>query len=115
MKKILLCVAASALMVAAPRAAETWKGTLSDSMCGVKHAAEKQGQNAEKHRGCIEKCTKEGEQFVFVTGEKVYKIANQTLPELKVHAGHEVNLTGEMKGDTITVSKIEMPKKEGAK
>lgn len=115
MKKILLCVAASALMVATPRAAETWKGTLSDSMCGVKHAAEKQGQNAQKHRDCIEKCTKDGEQFVFVTGEKVYKIANQTLPALKVHAGHEVNLTGEMKGDTITVSKIEMPKKEGAK
>ena len=115
MKKILLCVAASALMVAAPRAAETWKGTLSDSMCGVKHAAEKQGENAAKHRGCIEKCTKEGEQFVFVTGEKVYKIANQGLPDLKAHAGHEVNLTGEMKGDTITVSKIEMPKKEGAK
>jgi hypothetical protein len=52
---------------------------------------------------------------VFVTGDKVYKIANQDLAALKVHAGHEVNLTGEMKGDSITVSKIEMPKKEGAK
>ena len=115
MKKILLCVAASALMVAAPRAADTWKGTLSDAMCGVKHSAEKQGQNAQKHRDCIEKCAKDGEQYVFVTGDKVYKISNQDLPALKVHAGHEVNLTGEMKGDSITVSKIEMPKKEGTK
>jgi hypothetical protein len=115
MKKILLCVAASALMVAAPRAADTWKGTLSDSMCGVKHAAEKQGQNAQKHRDCIEKCAKDGEQYVFVTGDKIYKIANQDLAALKVHAGREVNLTGEMKEDTITVSKVEMPKKEGAK
>ena len=115
MKKILLCVAASALMVAAPSAADTWKGTLSDAMCAVKHSAEKQGENAQKHRDCIEKCAKNGEQIVFVTGEKVYKIANQSLPALKEHAGHEVNLTGEMKGDTITVSKVEMPKKDATK
>ena len=115
MKKILLCLAAAALMVAVPRAADTWKGTLSDAMCAAKHAAEKQGENAQKHRDCIEKCTKGGEQIVFVTGDKVYKIANQNLPALKEHAGHEVNLTGEMKGDTITVSKVEMPKKEAAK
>ena len=115
MKKILLCLAASVLMAAAPRAADTWKGTLSDEMCAVKHSAEKQGENAQKHRDCIEKCAKNGEQIVFVMGEKVYKIANQNLPALKEHAGHEVNLTGELKGDTITVSKVEMPKKEGAK
>jgi hypothetical protein len=28
------------------------------------------------------------------------------------HAGHTVMLTGEMKGETVTVSKIEMPKTE---
>jgi hypothetical protein len=31
---------------------------------------------------------------------------------LKAHAGHEVMLTGEMKDETITVSKIAMPEKE---
>jgi hypothetical protein len=30
--------------------------------------------------------------------------------ELRAHGGHIVNLTGELKGDTIHVSKIEMPK-----
>lgn len=112
MKKILLCLAASALMVAAPRAADTWKGTLSESMCAAKHTAAKQGENAQKHRDCIEKCIKDGGQYVFLTGDKVYKIANQDLAALKVHAGHEVNLTGDMKEDTITVSKVEMPKKD---
>jgi hypothetical protein len=111
MKKILLCVAASVLWVAAP-AAETWKGTLSDAMCAAKHSAEKQGENAKKHQDCVEKCIKGGGEYVFVTGEKVFKIANQSFADLKAHGGHEVNLTGELNGDSITVSKIEMPAKD---
>jgi hypothetical protein len=47
-----------------------------------------------------------------VSGDKVFKVANQDFAGLKAHAAHEVMLTGEMKGDTITVSKIEMPKAE---
>ena len=46
---------------------------------------------------------------MFVSGGKTYQIANQDFAGLKTHAGHKVVLTGEMKGDTITVSKIEMP------
>jgi hypothetical protein len=49
---------------------------------------------------------------VFVSGGKVYKIENQDLALLQEHAGHTVQLTGEMKGDTITVSKIVMPGKK---
>jgi hypothetical protein len=44
-----------------------------------------------------------------VSEGKTYKIDNQDFAGLKTHAGHNVALTGEMKGDTITVSKIEMP------
>jgi hypothetical protein len=112
MKKFVLCLAACTLAMVLPAAAETWKGTLSDSMCAVKHSAEKQGENAKKHQACVEKCIKGGGEHVFVTGDKVFKIANQDFADLKAHAGHEVNLTGEMKGETITVSKIEMPKEE---
>ena len=35
----------------------------------------------------------------------------QAQPGLGEHAGHTVKLTGEMNGDTITVSKIAMPAK----
>jgi hypothetical protein len=49
---------------------------------------------------------------VFVAGDKVYKIANQDFADLKVHAAHEVMLTGDVKDDSITVSKIEMPQKK---
>ena len=112
MKKTLLCMAAAVLWTAAPTAAETWKGTLSDAMCAAKHSAEKQGENAKKHQDCVEKCIKGGGEYVFVANDKVFKIANQTFADLKAHGGHEVNLTGELKGETITVSKIEMPAQE---
>jgi hypothetical protein len=115
MKKFVLCLAAAVLWVAAPSAADTWKGTLSDSMCGAKHSAEKHGGDAKKHEACVTKCINGGGEYVFLANDKVYKISNQTFADLKAHAGHEVNLTGEMKGESITVSKIEMPKKEGAK
>jgi hypothetical protein len=118
MKRVLLCMAATALWVAAPSAAETLKGTLSDAMCAAKHSAAKHGENAAKHSACVEKCIKGGGEYVFVVGdkeEKVYKISNQSFADLKAHAGHEVNLTGEVKGETITVSKIEMPAAKATK
>jgi hypothetical protein len=46
---------------------------------------------------------------VFVSEGKTYQIANQDFAALKDHGGHKVALSGEMKGDSITVSKIEMP------
>jgi hypothetical protein len=39
--------------------------------------------------------------------EKVLQIANQDFEDLKKHPGVLVNLTGEMKGDSITVTKVE--------
>jgi hypothetical protein len=102
-----------ALAAAGPAgAAETWKGTISDAMCAAKHSADKHGDRATSHRDCVEKCINGGGQYVFVSGDKVFKVANQDFAGLKAHAAHEVMLTGEMKGDTITVSKIEMPKAE---
>ena len=43
-------------------------------------------------------------------GRQDYQIANQGFAGLKDHGGHKVALSGEMKGESITVSKIEMPK-----
>jgi hypothetical protein len=60
---------------------------------------------APKH-DCTLACVKDGGQYVFVMNGKVYKIANQTLAALPRYAGNTVELTGNMQGDTITVSKI---------
>jgi hypothetical protein len=113
MKKLFI-LAAAVLFVSAglqARAEETLKGTISDSMCGTKHAHDKQGDKAADHRACIEKCVGGGDEYVLLTGDKVLKIANQSFADLKTHAAHEVMVTGEVKDGSITVSKIEMPKK----
>lgn len=114
MKKVLLLVAALAFVGSgvAWAAEETWKGTIGDSQCALKHEAGKHGDKAESHKSCVEKCVKGGAEYVFLTKDKAIPIANQSFAALKDHAGHEVMLTGEMKDGKIVVSKIEMPKAE---
>lgn len=113
MKKVFLLVAALAVAGAGvARAEETWKGTIGDSMCTLKHEAGKHGDKGDDHRACVEKCIKGGGEYVFLTKDKAIPIANQSFAGLKTHAAHEVMLTGEMKDGKIVVSKIEMPKAE---
>lgn len=106
-------VAALLMMVvaAAPRAAEqTWKGQITDSLCGAKHEEAAEGQGKMPDRDCTLACVRGGSKFaLLVDGKKLYQISNQDLADLRTHAGHEVRVTGELKGETITVSKIEMP------
>ena len=64
-------------------------------------------------RDCTLACVKEhNAKYVFVSDGKVYNVGNQDFAALQEHAGHTVRLTGEMSGDTITVSKIAMPGKK---
>jgi hypothetical protein len=53
-------------------------------------------------------CAAKGAQYVLITNGKTYKLMNHAA-DLKTHAGHTVNITGDVKGDTIAVSRIEMP------
>jgi hypothetical protein len=107
MKKVLACCAAALLIGSSAFAAE-WTGKISDSKCGLKHGSDEHPTKM-TDRECTDACVKGGAKYVFVTGDKVYKIANQSFAGLKTHAGHEVVLSGDMKEDTITVSKIVMP------
>ncbi len=110
MRKMMVCLAAMTVMAVPAMAADSWKGQISDSMCNAKHADGEHGTKKMTDRACVEKCIKEGAKYVFVgEGDKVYKIANQSFAGLKAHAGHTVVLTGTMKDDTVTVSKIAMP------
>jgi hypothetical protein len=113
--KRLCCISLLAGLAAFAEAADkTWTGKISDGMCGASHAkmaAEHTGAKM-TDRDCTLACVKGGDKYVFVSGGKVYKIENQDLALLQEHAGHTVQLTGEMKGDTITVSKIVMPGKK---
>ena len=101
MKKFATVTILALSFASASALAETWKGTISDSMCGAKHV------NATKaDQECAQKCVKGGSDAVFVEGDKVYKIDNQDA--VKEHVGHKVTLTGTMSGDTIHVDKVAM-------
>jgi len=112
-KVLVAAVAVASLMTGrlVSAAPETWRGKVSDAMCGASHGA--QGGTMEKDHDCAVKCAKKG-GYVFVTMKDkkpvIFKIANQDLADITTHAGHEIDLTGELKGDTITVSKIAMVK-----
>jgi hypothetical protein len=90
---------------------QTWTGKIGDSACGAKHEEAVENEGVMPDRECTEACVRGGSKYILVADGKVLKIANQDNKDLGVHAGHTVKVTGELKGDQITVSKIEMPRK----
>jgi hypothetical protein len=111
MRKILGFATVILMSAAFSLAAEkTWTGKISDSNCGRSHKStiEHLGKKISDH-DCLVACVKEhGAKYVFVSGAKIYNIENQDFAGLEEHAAHNVKLTGEMTGDTIKVSSIEM-------
>ena len=106
MKSVL--VAVSLLTFAVPCAAQqSWTGTISDSMCKAKHEEAAEGQGKMADRDCTLSCVKGGSKFVLLVDGKVYQIANQSLPDLEKYAGAKVTVTGDLKGDSVTVAKIQ--------
>ena len=115
MKHLGIAVIASMLGTMSASAADRmWTGKISDSMCGAKHnTSAEHGDKKMSDRDCTLACLKEhNAKYVFVSGGKVYNVANQDFAALQEHAGHAVEFTGEMTSDTITVSKIAMPAKK---
>ena len=89
-------------------AEQKWTGNISDAMCGVSHGAN--GGDMTKDHDCAVKCAKGGSTYVFVVDKKIYKLADQKMPDLERHAGHRVEIAGTLKDDTITVTKVTMLK-----
>ena len=109
---VFVCSAALATAAApqTPAAAGPMTGKISDAHCGAKHTPPEGKKLSD--RECTEMCVKGGAKYVFESKGKVYQIADQKDKALATHAGHTVLLTGDVKGDTVTVAKIEMPKEE---
>jgi hypothetical protein len=108
MKRISITVLATMFTAMSGFAADqTWTGKISDSMCGATHKkTAEHGTSQISDRDCTLACIKGGGKYVFVRNGTVYKIDNQDYAGLQEHAGETVRLTGEMKGDTVTVSDI---------
>jgi len=121
MKTLCLCAVAIVLAAGSSRALargsadgakaaeQTWSGQISDSACGAKHEEAAEGQGKMPDRECTQACVRGGSKYVLVVDGKVFQIANQDDKDLATHAGHKVQVTGELKANTITISKIVMP------
>ena len=109
MKSFALFTAIFVFTTIATAAEQTWTGQISDSACGAKHEEAAEGQGKMPDRECTVACVRGGSKYVLVSDGKVFQIANQDNKDLAAHAGHTVKMTGEMKGNSIAVSKIEMP------
>ena len=102
----------AALLLATPSLAlaaeQTWTGKISASACGAKHEDAAEGEGVMADRECTQACVRGGSKYVLVVDGKVFQIANQDNNDLATHAGHKVTVTGELKGQAITISKMEM-------
>ena len=99
--KFSLTRAAALLALACIAPAAEFKGWISDSTCGAGNAGSNQSA-----RECAERCIKNGAAPVFVTekDQNVYKISNANLAQK--HMKGKVQISGEVKGDTIVIAKI---------
>ena len=110
MKRVMCLVVALLLAAAiAGSAADTWKGSISDKMCGADH----KGQDPVN---CTLSCVKHGSPFVFVIDkDKILDIQNQKDPtinaDLTKFAGKNVTVTGTMSkdGKAVTIDSIKQP------
>jgi hypothetical protein len=92
-------------------AADTLTGVISDSMCAASHAAMTQNGTKMTDKQCTAGCVEHGAKYVLVESGKVLQIANQNVKDLATFAGDTVKVTGDVKGNAITVTKIEAVKK----
>jgi hypothetical protein len=97
-------VSASASTQAPKPGEQTWKGKISDSMCKETHPAGEHEGKKMTDADCVGVCLKKGAKYVFVSEGKVYQLANQSSKQIASHAGQSVELTGVLKGETITAN-----------
>ena len=98
---LLLMVGMAATAFAA--GGKSFTGTVSDSMCGAKHAMP--GDDAACTRACVSK----GSKYALVVGDKVYTLETSdkaALATLDKQAGAKATVTGSEKDNTITVSSV---------
>ena len=83
--------------------AESFTGTVSDAMCGAKHAME--GDDS----ACLRACVQKGSKYALVVGEKVYTLDvkdKAILDKIEKLGAGKATVKGEADGDTIEVSSV---------
>jgi hypothetical protein len=106
MRKYFWLLAAGALVlsvcsVSFASDAQTVKGWVSDSKCGVK------GANASAE-ACTKKCIEAGASPVVVSDKDQKVLAVDNPDSLKGHYGHHVAVTGHVNGEKIHIDSVSM-------
>jgi len=96
-----LCLAIA--MVGSAAAADTFTGTITDTMCGAKHTMMKD-QPDDK---CVKMCVKGSSEYALFDGQNVVRLSDQTKPAK--FAAQKVIVTGRLdpRKNTIKVIAIE--------
>ena len=100
MKKSILLFFTACLCLA-PAQTKTFTGVITDAMCGMDHKM----MNVTPDSKCVTECIKMGSKYVLADGKTIYKLSDQSAPAK--FAAKKVAVTGNLKGDTITVKSIE--------
>jgi hypothetical protein len=103
MKKTLAALMMLAALCAIPAmaATTTLTGVVTDDMCGGGKHMMTGKANAE----CIRACVKEGAKFAVLADGKTYILAGKS-SEVSALAGKKVAVSGDLKGNTLTVISI---------
>jgi Protein of unknown function (DUF5818) len=107
MKKQIAIVIASAAMMFASPASQTFTGTITEDMCKADHKSMNMGPDAK----CVTECVKGmGAKFVLYDGKDAWVLSDQKTPAK--FAAKKVTVTGTLdeKAKTIKVEKIEAAK-----
>ncbi|MCU1383015.1 MAG: hypothetical protein JWL71_1712 [Acidobacteria bacterium] len=99
-------LAAATAAASAAADGHTWTGAISDKMCGADH--KKMGGKMSDSE-CTLACTKGGAPYVLVADGRVFQLTDHEA-DLRMHAGHTVTISGDLKGETITVARVGMVK-----
>jgi hypothetical protein len=102
MKKMLACLTILTATFAIPvmAANSTLTGVITDNMCGKGHM-----MPGKTDADCARECVKHGAHFAVVADGKVYLLAGKSA-EISALAGKKVTVSGELKGDTMTVATV---------
>ncbi len=104
MRNILVMCCLGLFVLATAALGAQYTGYISDSHCGVKHM-----DGSQAAIDCVTACVKSGSAPIFVSADKkVYKLSDAG--KVSSFYGKKVMITGTMKGDTVTVEKVEAAK-----
>ena len=100
MRNLLLACGLSLFLVCAAAFAAEFTGYISDAHCGAMHM-----DGSQKSTDCVTSCVKSGQAPIFVSmDKKVYKVSDPA--KVMDFLGKKVQVTGTMKGDTVTVNTV---------